>query len=1167
MRNLSATSLAKITQQYGAEPITIVSVFWRNNEYFYAEKWINEDIPGKLLRLDNIESVTTLNGSGSGNSLNILLDDTDGSLKKIFDTIDIHRRIVNVYQWFDGIAFDEKFIIYEGVIESPIVYSDNDRTLSFAVVTINEHQEIGFSPEEGQFPNLPLATVGQAWPMCFGSPTHVPGLTYQYPATATLLNPVLVLAPALDVIPPNQGTYKFYPGYSEHKWEAVSRNSHGAQGEIVLTPPLNNSGDLVQYQQVTANIARAGKFGISDALASAIDDFIPDMDEFGNIPPPGESSFLLDGKEYDEHDYALVENGRFAFDRIDFTPAPKRVIQPNESAYYYVPGVQKELKLKGTRTDGAYLLNGGIGLPIGVWMELTMSNHLFRGYLGFDGFLQLKKINLPGPVKAYYSGSSEDLQPSVAPQSYEDAVNSTGQNAQKAFNIMQNTTYFTPDGTLTIEEYADPKYRPHFDRSGQVSVGYRLQQGIQSDGFQVYNAGTEIRIIGDYSIDYIVNIFPCVVTQVWGYRSINNVKTLVPVSTDRWEQVAVNFGTVVAQIVRLKRMLSLYPGETWEDGIYVDVTSSIGPNPVDIMKDIITLYCPDMSYDVASFDAARPKLAEYPMNFYIAEKPEVLSWLQEIAYQCRAAIYIKDATFYLKYLSEEPTPCDTITRDDIIEGTIQVSTTDTEDLVTRLTGTYQTDYARNDVLKIIKRNNIVRYGLFKDEHNFFAFDDFFPVHKTVSYWIIIRSNVWKRVSFSTPLHKLNLETLDNIIFDVPGVVANVPVNCRIESTSFDQEKNQIDFQCWVPVRLGEMIPYPLAYPADAEVDFVPLRLLDFAADQYRDFRQFNQGFLSTVPGQQAGNPATNVGRDSLSSPSQSNSSGSAAQSYDGGGNYTNPNDPSDPNDTTTQIGPIDDTPSGTSVDDNQFKPEPINPADPLALAQSMPDPFAAGSPYYDKDANDAATDENKARLEAQVAAEQDRIDQLNAARKDADKALAQEKADEQAARDKAYYGPAGPGQTDLPNPGKVGSDKTTPPVFEDIIPPDQAALAQSLDLPVPPGPTEPDAAVYGRRKPVELNPLPSPGSIPGKVIGRGSAPGVDKSGGNGSWWQVQIWRRGLTNPSDTITAQQLQIDPTDDIPAGTSVLVSMTCTNRESDGDMKLTYNYEYTMQLPVWLT
>lgn len=170
MRSLSAAALAKIAEEKGAEPINLIEIQWVPNGAWvpYADRDIGS-IPGRILQLSSLDNVVTVSGGGDSQEISITLDDTSGEFKTLFDTIDIHKRPVRVYQWFAGLDEDDKFLLFPGRINSPVVWNETDRTLSFNVITKVEDREIGFSAEEGQFPQIPDDLIGQPWPLAFGT--------------------------------------------------------------------------------------------------------------------------------------------------------------------------------------------------------------------------------------------------------------------------------------------------------------------------------------------------------------------------------------------------------------------------------------------------------------------------------------------------------------------------------------------------------------------------------------------------------------------------------------------------------------------------------------------------------------------------------------------------------------------------------------------------------------------------------------------------------------------------------------------------------------------------------------------------------------------------------------------------------------------------------------
>ena len=160
MRSLSANALTTIATKLGTEPVTIIEVDWVEDNAFalYADRIIGT-IQGKIYEIGDLDNVINVSDSDSSQELDITLDDTDGTIKAIFDTHDIHKRSVRVYQWFEGMDLTDRFLLFAGKISSPITWDERGRTISFTIISQLEDKEVGFSPEEGQFEWLPAAMV------------------------------------------------------------------------------------------------------------------------------------------------------------------------------------------------------------------------------------------------------------------------------------------------------------------------------------------------------------------------------------------------------------------------------------------------------------------------------------------------------------------------------------------------------------------------------------------------------------------------------------------------------------------------------------------------------------------------------------------------------------------------------------------------------------------------------------------------------------------------------------------------------------------------------------------------------------------------------------------------------------------------------------------------
>ena len=177
---------------------------------------------------------------------------------------------------------------------------------------------------------------------------------------------------------------------------------------------------------------------------------------------------------------------------------------------------------------------------------------------------------------------------------------------------------------------------------------------------------------------------------------------------------------------------------------------------------------------------------------------------------------MKNDVFYLKYLPEEPAAVATVGKGDIIVDSLTIGHTNSDNLVTKMVCEWTTSGAQEDPYKTILRHNVAKYGTHEETFDYYIYNYPGAVIKSATFWTIRRSNTWKKVRFSTPLTKLNLESLDDISVNLVGDLANVAVTCSIETAEYNSADRTLEFECWTPVKAGTMTPYIFAYPADVD---------------------------------------------------------------------------------------------------------------------------------------------------------------------------------------------------------------------------------------------------------------------------------------------------------------------------------------------------------------
>lgn len=717
MRSISAASLDKLAQRLGTEPINVVEIQWveAGARDSYSDRDIGTGIKGKILSIGGLDNVIQVSGSSESQQVTITVDDTDGSIKNIIDNHDIHKRPCWVYQWFEGLALGEKFLIFKGQISSPIRWSERERTVTFDVISRIEDAEIGFSIEEGDFPGAPEDLIGKPWPLVFGTCINIPALRTKSPFQGTLATGV---------------------GIRDYTLEARIQ-----QAEAILCPY-----EFKGYQ---------------------VKQFITAQYEVKSIYGPTIDCHMTNCETVKALEEALAEQKLFE-------PTIITVFGGNRFPQ---------------NTTIRLLIDGGIFLGFFTGDVFTIQNRQHPDQ-AVTGVPQFTPINAETIFKYYNARRLEaianDCKPLIFP------------------------TKVTLDTASTSEEKDPNNPGPS---AAAVEVSEKLYADMVTANFFWANPGAEVTIAGDEEVIYIANILPSTILRVAAYREFNGRRELLTVPPDFYTVRQVDYtGYQVMELV-FSQPLSRR-GQGWSDDIYVTLTSSVGPNTVDILEWMIQTYTA-YEIDDTSFNHVRTLIENYPSHFPILERKNLLEALREISYQARCAIWLRDDKFFLRYLPEDPAPVEEIAESDVLAPSLEVYHTPTEDLVTKYVAEWRKDYAIDKPNKIILRHNVKKYGTQEQEENFYIYNIHELVLKSATFWLIRRSNTWRLAKFSTPISKLAIEVFDAVTLDLPSV-SDVPIKAIVEQASYNSESKEIDFEVWTPLKSGTKTPYLFAWPADIE---------------------------------------------------------------------------------------------------------------------------------------------------------------------------------------------------------------------------------------------------------------------------------------------------------------------------------------------------------------
>lgn len=696
MRNLSPASLAALQQATGLEPVIIVRVWWGGSSYtsYCDKKFETEGLLGKLLEISGIEDIVDIDSSSTSVSLTLTLDDSDGSLKQIFNTKDIHKTYVQVLQWFSNLPITEAFLIFEGEISSPVIWTEGTRTLQFDVITKLEDREIGFSAEEGQFDFIPSSLIGKAWPIVFGKVAGLKLLPLTEPPSA-------VLASGFGIV-------------DEDVWQEELDDLFAA-----MTDTLDKARDAYQLGLINALIAGNYK-------------------QFGPLQDDPDLAAQYD--EAADNYFEQAYNYGNEWIRLNLEYSAKLQDRDNQRALEY-------RVLPITQTN----------LPTGITFTVEISN---------------------------YTASAVVVGNSIVLSNLAEKVD---------VNEKVGTNQYVLNSGVTDE------YQRNF----------RGQKFVWIDG------GTQIKVF-NFPRYYIASIGSINVLNLWGTNKYG--RAVVP---KNWYTVeVVNYNGLVATRIVFPTPLTSYPGDWQEGDLEIDCQSlTLGTNTVDAMLWIIQNFT-ELTWNAASFNYVRNKVQPYPCNFALTERKNVVSFLQEVAFQSRCAIWINDRKFFIRYLPEEPAHVETIEESDIEVNSMILTSTETERLITKFTAEWRANINQSEPNKIIYRHNIKRYGTVEETYNFYIYNQYELVAKSAEFWLIRKANTWKRIQCNLMLNKLRIETFDPVLFNFnEPFIANEPITGIIEKATYDSSTDTIAIEAWLPVRLGEMHKYVYAFPFNVTAIF------------------------------------------------------------------------------------------------------------------------------------------------------------------------------------------------------------------------------------------------------------------------------------------------------------------------------------------------------------
>lgn len=199
MRTIPAATQAYLDQNTGTEPILVVEIEWVDGTPIpYSDQELTGAKP-ILVDVANFDISRQLEGSSDSQTVSITLDDVDGELREVYKRTNTHMKTARLYLLFKGQPLSEKALLIDGVIVTPMNWPENERTVEFTLLSKASSVNVGFSMEEGDFPNIPEEALGKAWPLVFGQVCWLPAVRVRAPRRGYLLRGEMIPDFTLDI--------------------------------------------------------------------------------------------------------------------------------------------------------------------------------------------------------------------------------------------------------------------------------------------------------------------------------------------------------------------------------------------------------------------------------------------------------------------------------------------------------------------------------------------------------------------------------------------------------------------------------------------------------------------------------------------------------------------------------------------------------------------------------------------------------------------------------------------------------------------------------------------------------------------------------------------------------------------------------------------------------
>lgn len=764
-KTITQTVRNLLAQATGTEPIIVVGIDWSNIglTQWYATKEIQiNDLScrGNILQVGNLVLTKRADGLGTAGTISFSMFDGDGHLKSIMDQRQLEKAQAVVYQYYVGTTKLDMLELLRGQVVGPASWDEGRRIVNFEIETHVESNEFGFSATREDFSDMNPAAEDVAWPAIFGT---------------------VRMSPALHVRASSEGLLEYgiwlrFPNPIHKRRNCKYKNSKGVSvsvSEVIPNDPpivVSNTDDGPIEQRIFFK-NHEHDFPLNTTIKISI------------------NGVIFKGKLISRTEFVVEEANLPKYENL---PIGSR--EESLSDYY-------KYKVLWLAED-----------------DKVIENHLCVFEDG--GCYWVNFCYLQEGRKCYFQNDFERPSDMKSMEMEGGSIAKVGVLDPSGMSPHSAMLY---DQLLKSKRMTSP-----FEIQSKIALLEQIKN--EQDAWRA-DPDTRILRVDENPELYIASITPMSeITAVYGKRKIQTsngqTKTIIQrIPKDYYEVKESNYPVNgnLATGIEFKIPLKYRAGEDWDDEVYVDAKSSIGPNPVDVIGWILANYT-SLSTNSSSFNHAHSRLNGFECNFTLTEKSDALRLAHRIAYENRSALFIDSGQVFFNFLDERPSAVLILDEDSVEMDTLQFYSSGTAEIKTKLTAEWLENYrgislrqrkhAYSENIDPIRRynfyyENLDAYGLKEEREKLISFNRVDEVLAFLGFWGPRFANSWKRIKLRSFMPCLILQIFDAVQLNFArSDLANLNYLAIVESLEYNFTDKSISLDLWLPSVVGENTEYP-----------------------------------------------------------------------------------------------------------------------------------------------------------------------------------------------------------------------------------------------------------------------------------------------------------------------------------------------------------------------